>query len=239
MKYNELTKRLKEYAEWAYGNEREVPICMGSDLRDAATYISDLSAENQALRNSANRFKAECAELRDQIIDLETQHRTEMCEDGYDCVELGRARTENTKLRAELDKETRARKKQAEIINELRATKYEQIEVINKLKTELEELKDCRHKCKFVCLRKEYQKVEDERDQLVAKLDYYERTVNSAIKDLNEMRKISGVGCNFCYYNEHYDRDTCLSCGYNSGDNWRWRFDDLEINFVPEPTKER
>ena len=204
MKYNELTKRLKEYAEWAYGNEWEVPICMGSDLRDAATYISDLSAENQALRNSANRFKAECA-----------------------------------KLRADLDKETRARKKQAEIINELRATKYEQIEVINKLKTEPEELKDCRHKCKFVCLRKEYQKVEDERDQLVAKLDYYERTVNSAIKDLNEMRKISGVGCNFCYYNEHYDRDTCLSCGYNSGDNWRWRFDDLEINFVPEPTKER
>lgn len=107
MKYNELTKRLKEYAEWAYGNEREVPICMGSDLRDAATYISDLSAENQALRNSANRFKAECAELRDQIIDLETQHRTEMCEDGYDCVELGRARTENTKLRAELEEVTR------------------------------------------------------------------------------------------------------------------------------------
>lgn len=173
MKYDELTKRLKEYAEWAYGNEWEVPICMGSDLRDAATYISDLSVENQALRNSANRFKAECAELRDQIIDLETQHRTEMCEDGYDCVELGRARTENTKLRAELDKETRSRKKQAEIINELRATKYEQIEVINKLKTELEELNNCRHKCKIIRLLKEYQKVSTELGQVKQERDSY------------------------------------------------------------------
>lgn len=173
MKYDELTKRLKEYAEWAYGNEWEVPICMGSDLRDAATYISDLSAENQALRNSANRFKAECAELRDQIVDLETQHRTEMCEDGYDCVELGRARTENTKLRAELDKETRSRKKQAEIINELRATKYEQIEVINKLKTELEELNNCRHKCKIIRLLKEYQKVSTELGQVKQERDSY------------------------------------------------------------------
>lgn len=138
MKYDELTKRLKEYAEWAYGNEWEVPICMGSDLRDAATYISDLSAENQALRNSANRFKAECAELRDQIVDLETQHRTEMCEDGYDCVELGRARTENTKLRAEL-----------------------------------EELKDCRHKCKIDCLFKVYQKVSDELGQVKQERDSY------------------------------------------------------------------
>lgn len=143
MKYNELTKRLKEYAEWAYGNEREVPICMGNDLRDAATYISDLSAENQALRNSANRFKAECA-----------------------------------KLRAELDKETRARKKQAEIINELRATKYEQIEVINKLKTELEELKDCRHKCKIDCLFKVYQKVSDELEQVKQERDSYKHFFN-------------------------------------------------------------
>lgn len=48
----------------------------------ARDYLVELQAENEKLRGYIN--------------DLETQHRTEMCENGYDCVELG-------KLRAELD----------------------------------------------------------------------------------------------------------------------------------------
>lgn len=32
--------------------------------------------------------------LQREVADLETQHRTEMCENGYDCVELGKVRTE-------------------------------------------------------------------------------------------------------------------------------------------------
>ena len=44
----------------------------------AATAITDLIA------------RAEAAEAR--MHDLETTHRTEMCENGYDCVELGKAR---------------------------------------------------------------------------------------------------------------------------------------------------
>ena len=51
-------------------------------IEQAATALSTLQAENEKLRGYIN--------------DLETQHRTEMCENGYDCVELG-------KLRAELD----------------------------------------------------------------------------------------------------------------------------------------
>ena len=44
----------------------------------AATALSTLQAENEKLRGYIN--------------DLETQHRTEMCENGYDCVELGKLR---------------------------------------------------------------------------------------------------------------------------------------------------
>ena len=60
----------------------------GSDVEDllleATTALSTLQAENEKLRGYIN--------------DLETQHRTEICENGYDCVELG-------KLRAELEYE--------------------------------------------------------------------------------------------------------------------------------------
>lgn len=45
----------------------------------AATAPSTLQAENEKLRR--------------EVADLETTHRTEMCENGYDCVELGKVRT--------------------------------------------------------------------------------------------------------------------------------------------------
>ena len=58
-------------------------------LRDAATALSTLQAENEKLRGYIN--------------DLETQHRTEMCENGYDCVELGKLRAELEQVKQELD----------------------------------------------------------------------------------------------------------------------------------------
>lgn len=58
-------------------------------LRDAATALSTLQAENEKLRGYIN--------------DLETQHRTEMCENGYDCVELGKLRAELEQVKAELN----------------------------------------------------------------------------------------------------------------------------------------
>ena len=66
----------------------------GKDLKrgvalDAATALSTLQTENEKLRGYIN--------------DLETQHRTEMCENGYDCVELGKLRAELARVTAERD----------------------------------------------------------------------------------------------------------------------------------------
>ena len=67
---------------------------MGSEtfIRDrsmeAATAISTLQGENEKLRARIN--------------DLETQHRTEMCESGYDCIELGKLRAELEQMKREV-----------------------------------------------------------------------------------------------------------------------------------------
>lgn len=53
----------------------------------AATALSALQAENEKLRARVN--------------DLETQHRTELCGSGYDCVELGKLRAELEQIKAE------------------------------------------------------------------------------------------------------------------------------------------
>ena len=58
-------------------------------IEQAATTLSTLQAENEKLRGYIN--------------DLETQHRTEMCENGYDCVELGKLRAELEQVKAERD----------------------------------------------------------------------------------------------------------------------------------------
>ena len=56
-------------------------------IADAATALSTLRAENEKLRARVN--------------DLETQHRTELCGSGYDCVELGKLRAELEQIKAE------------------------------------------------------------------------------------------------------------------------------------------
>ena len=48
---------------------------------------------------------------------------------------------ENEKLRTELEKEAAARKKQADILCELRGQKYEQMSVIDRLRSELNDLR--------------------------------------------------------------------------------------------------
>ena len=37
---NELIERLREYAEWALENEREVPLCLADDLEAAVDRLS-------------------------------------------------------------------------------------------------------------------------------------------------------------------------------------------------------
>ena len=67
------------------GGEFEYSI--GKKFLEYATALSTLQAENEKLRGYIN--------------DLETQHRTEMCENGYDCVELGKLRAELEQVKRE------------------------------------------------------------------------------------------------------------------------------------------
>lgn len=50
-----------------------------------------------------------------------------------------------------------------------------------------------------------------------------ERDLDAAVKDLNTLRKQTGYKCFACYYNDHYERNTCAGCDYNNGNNWEWR----------------
>lgn len=54
---------------------------------------------------------------------------------------LSTLQAENEKLRTELEKEAAARKKQADILCELRGQKYEQMSVIDRLRSELNDLR--------------------------------------------------------------------------------------------------
>lgn len=71
MDIENLIDRLTECSTYGFKQE----IC-----GEAADALSTLQAENEKLRR--------------EVADLETTHRTEMCENGYDCVELGKVRTE-------------------------------------------------------------------------------------------------------------------------------------------------
>ena len=91
----DIEKLIEQYRQAADKWEKRHPITGTFDLRvqdalrDAATALSTLQAENEKLRGYIN--------------DLETQHRTEMCENGYDCVELGKLRAELEQVKAELN----------------------------------------------------------------------------------------------------------------------------------------
>ena len=63
----------------------------------------------------------------------------QMCQEAADALEQLQA--ENDRLQAELEKEEAARKKQADILYELRGQKYEQTTAIDQLRAENERLK--------------------------------------------------------------------------------------------------
>ena len=77
-----------------YDNGCEGNMCIEACAYTLKDYICDIMA------------RAEAAEAR--VHELETTHRTEMCSDGYDCVELGKAR------KAAADAEARAEKAENE-----------------------------------------------------------------------------------------------------------------------------
>jgi hypothetical protein len=103
-------------ANCVFYNGGDMSKCIPEMGKAAADALENKETELAAMRIAANSFRdrAERAEKeRDAavacITDLEATHRTEICEDGYDCRELGRARK-----RAQ-EAETRAEKAEKEL----------------------------------------------------------------------------------------------------------------------------
>ena len=71
MDYEILIERLKKETYWLGGSQTYSHDVHPAICDEAATAITDLLV---------------------RVHELETTHRVEMCEDGYDCVELGKAR---------------------------------------------------------------------------------------------------------------------------------------------------
>lgn len=67
MDIEKLIERLyKHHTDWGEGRTQDFfEVCL--DCKDAATALSTLQIENQALRNSANGFKAENERLRAEL----------------------------------------------------------------------------------------------------------------------------------------------------------------------------
>ena len=81
------TPKVDQCKQCAYWSGGDMSKCIPRMTTDASTALSALQAENEKLRARVN--------------DLETQHRTELCGSGYDCVELGKLRAELEQIKAE------------------------------------------------------------------------------------------------------------------------------------------
>lgn len=69
--YKELIERLKIDAEWAEGQEWEVPICLWNDLIDAVSALAELTEENAKLHAKLERTKAILAAYSDTELEQE------------------------------------------------------------------------------------------------------------------------------------------------------------------------
>ena len=65
MKDQELTKALREHAEWAQANEWETPITLGDDLAEAADRIANQSTHIAALQQEIEKLRAQNEQLRE------------------------------------------------------------------------------------------------------------------------------------------------------------------------------
>ena len=71
------------------------------DLEQERTHRIHAEQHADAFMRDCERLNAELARAKARILELETAHRTELCENGYDCVELGKARAELDRVTAE------------------------------------------------------------------------------------------------------------------------------------------
>lgn len=124
---------------------------------------------------------------------------------------------ENEKLRAELEKESAARKRQADILCELRGQKYEQISAIDYLRVELKQ--------KEKLVNQQANELE-RRDKLLkeqeAELEQAKRERDAAIKEIFQW-----TGCPACkhwdsseYWCNKHDRSADVADGCSSPE-WR------------------
>ena len=96
--------KCRDCEHWGWGDDEGTPVWGWCWIRtscpdpDFERSCPDFLPKAPDIFTALSTLQAENEKLRGYINDLETQHRTEMCENGYDCVELG-------KLRAELEYE--------------------------------------------------------------------------------------------------------------------------------------
>lgn len=101
-KVNETAKKILNYSK-----DNSIPANMKDDLNEAAIMLFRV---DEALRKAehatvvAEQFERRAKAAEDRVRELETTHRTEMCENGYDCVELGKAKIALAKIGAHADK---------------------------------------------------------------------------------------------------------------------------------------
>lgn len=123
MDYKELANQLRQRFLNDISGHYQMHSDICRDCNKAATAITDLLAraeaaekERDSLREVLDMYggedgitamlkQKEAAEAR--VHDLETTHRVEMCEDGYDCVELGKVRRKLEKAEARAEKAER------------------------------------------------------------------------------------------------------------------------------------
>lgn len=92
-------------------------------------------------------------------------------------------------------------------------------EEIEKLQSELEHLKNCRHECKIDCLLKEYNKKCNELEQVKAEM-------GEAVRDMEAIMWVSGEGCQICkhcieIHKEPYVQYACKIESRGCDPKWR------------------
>lgn len=92
-------------------------------------------------------------------------------------------------------------------------------EAIEKLQSELEHLKNCRHECKIDCLLKEYNKKCNELEQVKAEM-------GEAVRDMEAIMWVSGEGCQICkhcieIHKEPYVQYACKIESRGCDPKWR------------------
>lgn len=115
---------------------------------------------------------------------------------------LSKLQAENEKLRAELEKESAARKRQADILCELRGQKYEQISAIDYLRVELKQKEKLVNQQANELERRDKLMKEQEAENVRLRKER-----DAAVSDLNEflaMDELCPAQCKWCKWKDTF-----------------------------------